>query len=170
MSNLQAAVRGLSSLTVAPDLLCSRLNSIVYRNTESDRFITFFYAQLEGPLRRLAYVNAGHNAPFVVRSDGSHERLRDGGVVLGVFASRNYELGSAQLSAGDRVILFTDGVTEACSPEGEEFGEARLLDLLENHRTLSADELQAKILAVVAEFSGGRWQDDATLLVLAVGA
>ncbi len=168
MSNLQAAVRGLSSLSVAPHHLCNRLNSIVYRNTDSDRFITFFYAQLEGPARRLAYVNAGHNAPFVVRPDGSHARLREGGVVLGVFASPNYERGSAQLSPGDRVVLFTDGVTEACSPEGEEFGEARLLSLLEDYRGLSADELQAKILAVVAEFSGGRWQDDATLLVLAV--
>jgi sigma-B regulation protein RsbU (phosphoserine phosphatase) len=170
MSNLQAAVRGLSSLSIAPDLLCSRLNSIVYRNTESDRFITFFYAHLDGSTRRLTYVNAGHNAPFVVRSDGSHERLRDGGAVLGVFAGRNYETGSAQLSAGDRVILFTDGVTEACNPAGEEFGEARLLRLLEDHRRLSANELQAKIIAVVAEFSGGRWQDDATLLVLAVVA
>jgi sigma-B regulation protein RsbU (phosphoserine phosphatase) len=66
------------------------------------------------------------------------------------------------------VILFTDGVTEACSPAGEEFGEARLLRLLEDHRNLSADDLQAKILATVAEFSGSRWQDDATLLVLAV--
>ncbi len=168
MSNLQAAVRGLSSLSVAPHLLCGRLNSIVYRNTDSDRFITFFYAQLDGPARRLAYVNAGHNAPFVVRSDGSHERLREGGTVLGVFASPNYERGSAQLSPGDRVVLFTDGVTEVCSPEGEEFGEARLLRLLKDHRRLSADQLRAKILAVVAEFSGGRWQDDATLLVLAV--
>jgi sigma-B regulation protein RsbU (phosphoserine phosphatase) len=169
MSNLQAAVRGLSSLSLAPNLLCSRLNSIVYRNTDSDRFITFFYAQLEGPLRRLTYVNAGHNAPFVVRSDGSHKRLREGGPVLGVFATRDFEMGSAQLSPGDRVILFTDGVTEACGVEGEEFGEARLLHLLEDHRALSADELQAKILDVVGEFSGGRWQDDATLLVLAVG-
>ncbi len=169
MSNLQAAVRGLSSLSLAPNLLSSRLNSIVYRNTDSDRFITFFYAQLEGPLRRLTYVNAGHNAPFVVRSDGSHERLREGGPVLGVFATRDFEMGSAQLSPGDRVILFTDGVTEACGVEGEEFGEARLLHLLEDHRALSADELQAKILDVVGEFSGGRWQDDATLLVLAVG-
>jgi sigma-B regulation protein RsbU (phosphoserine phosphatase) len=168
MSNLQAAVRGLSSPSLAPNLLCTRLNSIVYRNTESDRFITFFYAHLDGPTRRLAYVNAGHNAPFVVRPDGSHQRLPEGGVVLGVFASRNYEMGSAQLSPGDRVVLFTDGVTEACNAAGEEFGEARLLRLLEDHRTLSADQLQAKILAVVAEFSGGRWQDDATLLVLAV--
>jgi sigma-B regulation protein RsbU (phosphoserine phosphatase) len=168
MSNLQAAVRGLSTPSLAPNLLCSRLNSIVYRNTDSDRFITFFYAQLDGPTRRLAYVNAGHNAPFVVRSDGTHERLREGGTVLGVFASRDYEMGLAQLSSGDRVILFTDGVTEACSPAAEEFGEARLLRVLRDHCTLSADELQAKILAVVAEFSGGRWQDDATLLVLAV--
>jgi sigma-B regulation protein RsbU (phosphoserine phosphatase) len=168
MSNLQAAVRGLSSLTIAPSLFCSRLNSIVYRNTESDRFITFFYAQLDGPARRLSYVNAGHNAPFVVRSDGSHQRLREGGAVLGVFASRNYELGLAQLSPGDRVVLFTDGVTEASNPAGEEFGEARLLQLLVDHRGLSADELQAKILATVGEFGGGRWQDDATLLVLAV--
>ena len=169
MSNLQAAVRGLASLSVTPDLLCRRLNSIVYRNTESDRFITFFYAQLDGPARRLAYVNAGHNAPFVLRADGSHDRLRDGGAVLGVFASPDYELGSAQLSPGDRVVLFTDGVTEASNPAGEEFGEARLLRLLEDHRALSADELQAKILAAAGEFSGGRWQDDATLLVLAVG-
>jgi sigma-B regulation protein RsbU (phosphoserine phosphatase) len=169
MSNLQAAVRGLSSLSVAPNLLCNRLNSIVYRNTESDRFITFFYAQLDAPARRLTYVNAGHNAPFVVRSDGSHERLREGGTVLGVFDSRNFEMGSVQLSEGDRVILFTDGVTEACGLEGEEFGEARLLRFLKDHLKLSADDLQARILKEVATFSGGRWQDDATLLVLAVG-
>jgi sigma-B regulation protein RsbU (phosphoserine phosphatase) len=162
-------VRGLSSLTVAPNLLCNRLNSIVYRNTESDRFITFFYAQLDAPARRLTYVNAGHNAPFVVRSDGSHERLREGGTVLGVFDSRNFEMGSVQLSEGDRVILFTDGVTEACGLEGEEFGEARLLRFLKDHLKLSADDLQARILKEVATFSGGRWQDDATLLVLAVG-
>jgi sigma-B regulation protein RsbU (phosphoserine phosphatase) len=170
MSNLQAAVRGLASASLAPDLLCSRLNSLIFRNTASDRFITFFYAQLEGPARRLAYVNAGHNAPFVVHADGSHERLREGGTVLGVFDSRIYEQGSAQLSAGDRVVLFTDGITEACSPADEEFGEARLLGVLKEHRGLSAEELQSKILAVVAEFSGNHWQDDATLLVLAVGS
>jgi sigma-B regulation protein RsbU (phosphoserine phosphatase) len=169
MSNLQAAVRGLASVSLAPDLLCSRLNSLIFRNTASDRFITFFYAQLEGPTRRLAYVNAGHNAPFVVRADGSHERLREGGAVLGVFEGKIYEQGSVQLAAGDRVVLFTDGITEACSPADEEFGEARLLGVLKAHRALSAGELQSKILAVVAEFSGDHWQDDATLLVLAVG-
>jgi sigma-B regulation protein RsbU (phosphoserine phosphatase) len=170
MSNLQAAVRGLSSATFAPDLLCSRLNSLMYRNTASDRFITFFYAQLDGPGRRLAYVNAGHNAPFVMHSDGTHERLREGGTVLGVFDTQNYDLGLAQLRAGDRVLLFTDGITEARNAADEEFGEARLLELLNGHRASTADALQAKILEVVAEFSGHHWQDDATLLVLAVAA
>src|SRR2546429_8403268 len=105
---------------------------------ERRAFIVFFNSQLVAPARRLAYVNAGHNAPFVMRSDGSHERLREGGAVLGVFASRDYEMGAAQLSPGDRVVLFTDGVTEACSPAGEEFGETRLLHLLKDHRALSA--------------------------------
>src|SRR5258708_5899524 len=159
MSNLQAAVRGLSSVSVAPNLLCSRLNSIVYRNTDSDRFITFFYAQLEGATRRLTYVNAGHNAPFVVRSDGSHERLREGGAVLGVFASREDEMGSTQLFPGDRVILFTDAVTETCNPAGEEFRETRLLRLLQPGRTLSAGALQAKTLREWAELLCGHLHD-----------
>jgi phosphoserine phosphatase RsbU/P len=168
MANLQSAVRGLSALTLAPNLLCSRLNSIVYGNTTSDRFITFFYAQLDRAARRLSYVNAGHNAPFVMHRDGSHERLQAGGGVLGVFANQSYSLGIVQLVPGDCVFLFTDGVTEVCNPDGEEFGERRLLLLLEEHRALSPDKLRGKILSVVAEFSAGSWADDATLLVLGV--
>jgi sigma-B regulation protein RsbU (phosphoserine phosphatase) len=169
MSNLQAAVRGLSSPSLAPNLLCGRLNSLVYRNTANDRFITFFYAQLDGATRRLRYANAGHNAPFVMHRDGTHERLQEGGCVLGVFDDQGYELGAAQLADGDRVVLFTDGVTEARSSAEEEFGEARLLRVLEEHRALAPGELQEEILRTVAGFSGSHWTDDATLLVLAVG-
>jgi sigma-B regulation protein RsbU (phosphoserine phosphatase) len=168
MSNLQAAVRGLSSPSLAPNLLCGRLNSLVYRNTASDRFITFFYAQLEGATGRLSYGNAGHNPPFVLHRDGTHERLEAGGCVLGVFADQSYALGTAQLAPGDRVVLFTDGVTEACNASEEEFGEARLLRVMEDHRESSPDELQREILQAVSEFSSGLWRDDATLLVLSV--
>jgi len=168
MSNLQAAVRGLSSASVAPNRLCKRLNSLVYQNTASDRFITFFYAQMDGAARRLSYVNAGHNAPFLVRRDGSHERLREGGGVLGIFDTQNYEMGTASLQAGDRVVLFTDGVTEASNALEEEFGEARLLRVLQEHRAHDARSLQEVILAAVSEFSGGQRTDDATLVVLAV--
>jgi sigma-B regulation protein RsbU (phosphoserine phosphatase) len=169
MSNLQAAVRGLASPAVSPDALCTRLNALLCRNITHDRFITFFYAQLDGPLRRLRYASAGHNPPVLQHRDGSHQRLTEGGGVLGVFPDQTFGLGTEQLAPGDRVIFFTDGVTEANSPEGEEFGEARLLALLEEHRSLSAGELQIKVLGAAADFSGGHWRDDATLVILAVG-
>ena len=168
MSNLQAAVRGLASPSLPPDGLCARLNSLVWHNTGSDRFITFFYAQLDGPARLLSYSNAGHNAPILLHRDGSHERLRAGGGVLGIFPNQKFAVGAAQLAPGDRVLLFTDGVTEACDAAGEEFGEARLLRLLREHRSASASLLQKTILASASEFSRGHWHDDATLLVLAV--
>jgi phosphoserine phosphatase RsbU/P len=168
MSNLQAAVRGLASPSLSPEGLCQRLNSLVCHNTGSDRFITFFYAQLDGPQRLLRYTNAGHNAPIVLHRDGSHERLEAGGGVLGVFPHQVFAAGSARLAPGDRVLLFTDGVTEAYDAEGVEFGEARLLNVLREHSAASASALQQKILAAAGEFSRGQWHDDATLLVLAV--
>jgi phosphoserine phosphatase RsbU/P len=168
MSNLQAAVRGLASPSLPPDGLCARLNSLVCHNTGNDRFITFFYAQLDGPARLLQYTNAGHNAPILLHRDGAYERLETGGGVLGVFPHQTFAAGAAKLAPGDRVIFFTDGVTEACDAAGEEFGDARLLHLLQEHRLATASALQEKILAVAGEFSQGHWHDDATLLVLAV--
>lgn len=170
MSNLQAAVRGLASPALSPEGLCTRLNSLVCHNTGSDRFITFFYAQLDGLARILRYTNAGHNAPILLHRDGSHERLQAGGGVLGVFPNQTFASGAASLAPGDRVIFFTDGVTEACDGGGEEFGEARLLDLLREHGALDVVALQARILAAASEFSRGHWHDDATLLVLGVSA
>jgi sigma-B regulation protein RsbU (phosphoserine phosphatase) len=167
MSNLQAAVRGLASPILSPSGLCERLNSLVLRNIASDRFITFFYAQLDGPTRRLRYANAGHNPPIVLHRDGTHDRLREGGGVLGIFPVQTFTLGIIDLAPGDRLILFTDGVTEACSADNEEFGEARLLQLLEENRAAPAGDLQKMILAAAGEFSHGDWRDDATVIVLA---
>ena len=168
MSNLQAAVRGFASPLVPPNELCARLNSLLRRNMASDRFITFFYAQLDGPGRMLRYVNAGHNAPIVMHQDGSHHRLQEGGGVLGIFPNQSFALGTIRLEPGDRVVLFTDGVTEAGNTEGEEFGEERLVRLLNENRGASAKEIEKKILGAAAEFSRRNWQDDATLLILVV--
>jgi sigma-B regulation protein RsbU (phosphoserine phosphatase) len=168
MSNLQAAVRGLASPSLAPEDLCLRLNALLCRNIASDRFVTLFYAQLDGPSRQLRYVSAGHNPPFVLHRDGSHERLCEGGIVLGVFANQPFKSGTVQLQSGDRMVLYTDGVTEACNSDDEEFGEERLLQVLQQDPARSAIEIQKNILQAAAEFSRGSWQDDATLLVVAV--
>jgi phosphoserine phosphatase RsbU/P len=169
MSNLQAGVRGLASTSLSPDRLCTRLNSLLCHNTSADRFITFFYAQLDGPGRRLSYTNAGHNAPVLLHRDGSCERLEIGGGVLGVFPDQKFAVGTAQLTPGDRLVFFTDGLTECCGDGDDEFGEGRLLQLLQEHRGASASQLQECVLASVGDFSHGHWQDDVTLLVLAVG-
>jgi len=168
MSNLQAAVRGLASPALAPEKLCARLNALLCRNTMDDRFITFFFAQLDGRSRLLHYANAGHNPPILLRRDGSHERLTEGGSVLGIFPEQDYVSASVPLASGDRVVLYTDGVTEANNPAGEEFGDERLLALLLEHPALSASDLQKEILRAAGEFSGGHWHDDATLVVLSV--
>jgi sigma-B regulation protein RsbU (phosphoserine phosphatase) len=168
MSNLQAAVRGLASPMVSPDDLCVRLNALLCRNMASDRFVTFFYGQLDGPTRALRYVNAGHNPPIVLHRDGSLHRLQEGGGVLGVFPNQTFAVGTMQLEPGDRVVFFTDGVTESSNSQEEEFGEERLIGVLEENRASDARQIQKRILHAAANFSQTVWHDDATLLILDV--
>jgi sigma-B regulation protein RsbU (phosphoserine phosphatase) len=168
MSNLQAAVRGLASADLRPDDLCARLNTLLCRNIANDRFITFFYAHLDRVSRTLQYVNAGHNPPIVLHQDGSHLRLTEGGGVFGVFPNQTFALGTTHLEPGDRVVFYTDGVTEATDAHDEEFGDERLLRVLQENSASTANEIQAKILQAAGNFCSGHWHDDATLLVLAV--
>jgi sigma-B regulation protein RsbU (phosphoserine phosphatase) len=168
MSNFQASVRGFASPSLSPDALCEKLNALVNRNIAADRFITFFYAHLDGPARRLSYANAGHNTPIVLHRDGSHRRLDQGGAVLGVFKKQSFEAETIELAPGDRVVFYTDGVTEAHDCDGEEFGDSRLLELLQDSRDVDSQTAQEKIFSTVAQFCGGNWEDDATLIVLSV--
>ena len=168
MSNFQASVRGFASPSLSPDALCEKLNKLVGRNIAADRFITFVYAHLHGPSRRLSYANAGHNAPIVLHRDGTHERLDVGGGVLGIFKQQSFESGSIELAPGDRILLFTDGVTEAHDGEGTEFGDSRLINVLQDCREADSQAVQEKIFSTVGQFCGGNWEDDATLIVLSV--
>src|SRR5262249_39829178 len=148
--------------------LCEQINWAVCGNLPEGRFITFFYGLLETESRRFVYANAGHNPPLLVRRDGHATRLTEGGTVLGIFPGSRYTQGEVRLAAGDRLVCFTDGVTEAANDTGELFGEERLLRLLVEHRRLSASELRETILGAVADFSGGGFQDDVTLVALAI--
>jgi sigma-B regulation protein RsbU (phosphoserine phosphatase) len=170
MSNLQATVRNLAAQDLAPAELIERVNRFIRNNTAPDRFITFFYAVFDAQTRRLVYTNAGHNAPIVLGRDGNIARLVRGGQAMGISARQSYEQDAVELAGGDRLILFTDGITEAAdSRDEEEFGEERLLEILRESRALGAANIQSSVLARVAKFTGDKFQDDATLIVLAVG-
>ena len=168
MSNLQALVKVFATAAAPPQRLCRQINRAVCGNLPEGRYITFFYGLFETASRRFVYANAGHNPPLLVRRDGRTARLSEGGIVLGLFPENRYEQGEVRLCAGDRLLYFTDGITEASNDAGELFGEERLLQLLVEHRRQSASELRETILSAVADFSGGSFQDDVTLVALAV--
>jgi sigma-B regulation protein RsbU (phosphoserine phosphatase) len=168
MSNLQAAVRAFATDVTAPGELCQQVNRILCGNIAEGRFISFFYCVVDTGLGTLTYANAGHYLPILARADGTVQRLHHGGPVLGVFADAGYEQDQIALSGGDRLILFTDGITEAHGGDGEDFGEARLIDATLTHRACSAPALQARLAETVATFTGAAFHDDATLIVLAI--
>ncbi|MGH9411686.1 MAG: PP2C family protein-serine/threonine phosphatase [Vicinamibacterales bacterium] len=167
MSNLQAAVRAFATEAANPAAICQQVNRILCGNISEGRFISFFYCLFDAVSGALAYCNAGHYLPMVVRASGAVDRLLLGGPVLGVIADASYEQAQITLEAGDRVVLFTDGITEARSSADEEFGEDRLLEAAVVNRHLNAHDLRAELAAAVDAFTGGRLTDDATLIVLA---
>ena len=168
MSNLQAAVRAFAQESVPPSTICASVNRLLCRNMASGRFATFCYARLDVSKRRLVYSNAGHNPPLLVRMDGSVIRLGDGGMVLGVFPDTAYEQAECALEPGDRLIFYTDGITEARDAEGDEFGEERLTESAVRVRATPADDMKDAILRDVTSFTGGRFEDDATLIVVGI--
>lgn len=166
MANLQAAMRSLAPERAAPADLITRVNRTMSANMTSNRFITLFYGVAEG--RRLAYANAGHPAPILVHADGAFEMLDSGGTLLGIFPNLEYTQAECELRAGDRLVVFTDGVAEAEDSSGAEFAAERLLDLVVSHRALNAAGLRQAVMDDLARFTGGPLHDDATLLVVAV--
>jgi sigma-B regulation protein RsbU (phosphoserine phosphatase) len=122
---------------------------------------------LDAASRTFRYCNAGHPYPILV-SSGALRTLGQGGAVLGVFPVWTYQDLSVELSSGDRLLLFTDGITEAEGPQGEEFGMEKVAAFAKAHAANSAARMNQQLLAQVKEFCGGQFQDDATLLVLAV--
>ena len=167
MSNLQASVRAFATASAQPADLCQQVNRILCGHIAEGRFISFFYCVADLEEGTLTYANAGHYAPVLVRGDGVIERLASGGAVLGVFPDGMYEQARTSFQTGDRLVLFTYGITEAFNVADEEFGESRLVDVVIANRGCSAPALQARLAAAVSEFSHGRFQDDATLIVMA---
>jgi sigma-B regulation protein RsbU (phosphoserine phosphatase) len=165
MSNLQAAVRAFALEGERPAAVAASVNRLLCRHMVSGRFVTFCFAWIDPGARRVTYVNAGHNPPLLIRRDGTMDRLGEGGVVLGVFPDAAYTQADTALQAGDRLIFYTDGITEARNAAGEELAEEGLARIALDGRTLSADDLNSHIAREVNAFAGGALDDDATIIV-----
>lgn len=167
MSGLQAAVR--ASASNSPRDLCERVRRVVVSSLSGGRFVTFFYATIDTAAMRLRWSNAGHNAPILARADGSMVRLSEGGPAISrLFRNTPYEERELPLGPGDRLVLFTDGVSEASDRNGEQFGEHRIEQLAAAAGDTTAEQLQQTIVSTAAAFSNGEMEDDVTLVVVRV--
>jgi sigma-B regulation protein RsbU (phosphoserine phosphatase) len=144
----------------------TNINRQLCQSTESNRFATLFLALYEDSTRQFSYTNAGHNAPILVRANGTTERLTTGGIMVGAFDWAKYEEAAAALAPGDILLIFSDGISEAANESDEEYGEERLASFAVEHRALSAVKLRDAIFAEVDAWSGARERDDDQTLVI----
>jgi phosphoserine phosphatase RsbU/P len=171
MATLYSTYRGLVRLPMPLHHMMSELNNILRSRIASYSFITFFYGVINTESEELTYCNAGHCPPLLVHADGSYEELHNGGTVLGFVQDTPYELGLVKLRQSDLLFLYTDGITEAQSPQEEFFGEERLIHALRDMRDNSAGVILRKIFRSVKMFTGGvRPQDDFTAMAIKVGS
>jgi phosphoserine phosphatase RsbU/P len=167
MANVQASLRASVRDLDSPARVCGIINGMLCESIAAGKFVTFFCGVLDATSHTFRYCNAGHPYPILV-SSGALRTLDQGGAVLGVFPAWTYQDLCADLSSGDRLLLFTDGITEAEGPHGEEFGAEKVAAFAKAHAANAAARMNQQLLAQVTEFCGGQFQDDATLLVLAV--
>jgi sigma-B regulation protein RsbU (phosphoserine phosphatase) len=167
MATLQAALRTLVGENKSIGEIMNGANNLAVQNTDIDTFITAVYGVLDIEGKTFTYSNAGHNPPFLVRADDTTELLDKGGLVLGWMNDVPYEEGIVHLRPNDRIVMFTDGVTEAMNANEDEFGGKRLLSAICEDKTLSAETLGHKIVQRVKSFSAAdRQQDDITLVII----
>jgi sigma-B regulation protein RsbU (phosphoserine phosphatase) len=167
MALLQGSLRTLLSAGLRGGELMRTLNTHLQANIPSNRLITLFYSEYDPATGALRYVNGGHNAPFLLRAAGT-ERLPATGMALGVLPDAVFEERETALGPGERLFLFTDGITEAFDPQDQEYGEERLLAFLESHAAMGLLPLIEGLHADVLAFCGSvRPRDDMTMMVVA---
>ena len=168
MAGLQASVRSVALPGLPPSEVNRCVNVTLHDSTSAARYATMFFALWDGRAGTLAYSNAGHFPPILLRG-ASSTRLAVGGLPIGMFPAATYTEEIRQLQHGDLLVLFTDGVIEAPDADGNEFGEERLIDILRRHHDYPLDNLLDRVVEAVARWKGeGPPHDDVTLVVARV--
>jgi serine phosphatase RsbU (regulator of sigma subunit) len=166
MMGLQARVQVLIEEPKSLADVMTRLNRITSANCPSNRFISLFFCILDGDTGELTFCNAGHNPPLIVRAGGTYEQLQGGGPVLGILPSIDYEEYHARLDEGDSLVIYSDGVTEANNPAGDEFEIEGLAAAMIPDRDQPAATIVSRINKAVAAYTAGAPPaDDVTLIV-----
>jgi sigma-B regulation protein RsbU (phosphoserine phosphatase) len=167
MALLQGSLRTLLSAGLRGEELVAKLNAHLCVNIPSNRLITFFYAELDCATGSLRYVNAGHNPPFLLAAHAPTLRLAATAMALGVTTETDFPQMTLELERGDRLVLYTDGVTEAENAADQEYGEGRLQAWLEANRDEAGRPLIDGVIREVLAFCGtARPRDDMTLMCL----
>ena len=167
MSNVQASLRAFcDGLRPIPDAI-QRVNQSVTRSASGGKFITLFYAELDPANGVLRYANAGHNYPLLRRADGKVEELTTGGLLLGLFEDATYEQGETEFRAGDALLLYSDGLSEAADSRGDQFGEERLQVAFEGCQGIAPGEVIPRLYDAIGAFRGSAGQgDDMTAVIV----
>jgi sigma-B regulation protein RsbU (phosphoserine phosphatase) len=167
MSSLHAAVHAQASSHSSLAATISAVNNYLADNTPTNRFVTLFYAELDPQTGSLSFINAGHNPPLIVHAAGTVENLASGGLPLGIRPDADYREGRTQLQPSDVLVIYSDGVSEAQSPQGEEFGTQRLYDVVSRNLDASAAGIRDRIEAALTKWSQGTpAADDITLVIV----
>ena len=169
-SMLQASLRTQARSVESPAEILRNINTLVYRSTAVHQFATFFLARVSGDGRRMTFANAGHNWPALLRRDGSREWLQTGGTILGIMEDVAMEEATFDLTPGDLLVFYTDGISEATNEDGELFSEERLVEFVQGlPPLLNPESIAVSILREVERHLGPlEAQDDRTLVVLRV--
>lgn len=167
MSSLHAAIHAQSASHNSLVATISAVNRYLADNIPANRFVTLFYAELDPESGSLSFLNAGHNPPLIVHSAGTVEQLASGGLPLGIKPDADYREGRTQLQKGDVLCIYSDGVTEAVSPTGEEFGATRLYETVSRNIEASAAGIRDRIESSLTKFAQGTSAaDDITLVIV----
>jgi sigma-B regulation protein RsbU (phosphoserine phosphatase) len=167
MSSLHASVHAQAGSHDTLSETISAVNRYLADNIPANRFVTLFYAELDPASGALSFLNAGHNPPLIVHAAGTVEQLASGGLPLGIKRNAEYREGRTQMQMGDVLVIYSDGVTEAASPTGEEFGSTRLYEVVSRNMEASAAGVRDRIESALTKFSQGtQAADDITLVIV----